>query len=86
MIVGIECKARCGYSSSCRSLEKAMADTTSNGTGLTRDSLDGSISGSPVRKTSGDGSELFVWNGALQSYRIRLRYTKDGHVVSMNTE
>ncbi len=92
VVIVMEYRAKSAYESTVAAFEKAMPnrkDSEEDQTkpGLYEQDLDDLLVGSPTRQPdSATGTEVIAWNGALKSYRVKLRYMHQGLVAELSTE
>lgn len=93
VVIVMELCAKWPYENSVAAIEERMPEKqdeeeAQKDPGVYRqDGLDELLSGSPSRDLSQDKrSETIAWNGVLKSYRLKLRYTDSGLLLSYKTE
>lgn len=81
-----ELRARSAFNKSYDAIEQAIADQEAKGLNLYKIDLDQYLQGSFVREPDQADSELFTWNGVLQSYRMRLHYGRGNYVSKIEPQ
>ncbi len=92
MVIFMEYRAKLAYEDTVAAIDEAMPsgeDRQANQTipDLYKQDIDDLLVGSPTREPdSATGTEVIAWNGALKSYRVKLRYVRQGRVAEFSTQ
>ncbi len=83
VVIVLEMRTRSQWDRTYKAIQKKF-DEDDSGEGIDKSVAENLIQGSPTREATNE-SELFVWSGILNSYKMRLRYAGD-KVISLSQE